>query len=55
MTQHEAQIWNLAIDAALQEHHKGIIAIRALMIRPTVTVDHIGTTTKQEVKLDEDC
>lgn len=53
MTPEQALIWNMAIDAAAKAHHKGFGAIVALKIKFAVTVEHIGTTTKQEVEVRE--
>lgn len=44
-------IWNAAIEAALKEHHKGIGAIRELKKKFVVTVEHVGTTSKQDVQV----
>ena len=51
MTYEQAQLWNIAILKAIEAYPKGIGAIRALAIPMTVTVEHIGTTTNQEVKV----
>ena len=53
MTTEQAMIWNMAIDAAAKAHHGGIGAILALKKKFFVTVDHIGTTTMQNVEVDE--
>lgn len=53
MTTEQAIIWNMAIEAAAKAHHEGIGAILALKKKFVVTVDHIGTTTKQEVEVEE--
>lgn len=49
MTPHEAEIWNAAIKAACQRYEDGIGAIRALRIPHVVTVEHVGTTSRQDV------
>lgn len=49
MTPQEAYIHNRAIKLALDKYPKGMGAIRALLIKESVTVEHIGTTTVQEV------
>lgn len=49
MNPQEAHTWNAAIDAALSKYKEGKGAIKALRVKHAVTVDHIGTTTKQEV------
>lgn len=49
MTEQEARAWNAGIEAAARAYKNGIGAILALKVRYAVTVDHIGTTTKQEV------
>lgn len=49
MTEHEARIWNAAIEAAVKAYPDGITAIRALRARFAITVEHIGRSTKQEV------
>lgn len=54
MTHDQAQLWNIAIMKAIESYPKGIGAIRALKVPMAVTVEHIGTTTKQEVTV-EDC
>lgn len=43
-----ALIWNNAIDAALSAYPDGRGAILELKKKFYVTVEHIGTTTKQE-------
>lgn len=43
-----ALIWNNAIDAALNAYPYGRGAILELKKKFYVTVEHIGTTTKQE-------
>jgi len=53
MTTDQAIIWNAAINAAAMEYYKGIGAIRQLRKKFVVTVEHVGTTTKQEVSVDE--
>lgn len=52
MTEHEAQIHNNAINAALAQYANGIGAIKALRVRHAVVVEHSagGHATKQEVK-----
>lgn len=49
MTRAQAIAYNQAIDEAVAAYSKGIGAIKALKIKQVVTVEHIGTTTKQEV------
>lgn len=49
MTPHDANTWNAAINAAIREYKNGIGAIKALKMKHAVTVEHIGTTTKQDV------
>ena len=49
MTLQEAYIHNRAVNMALDNYHKGIGSIRALLIKQVVTVDHIGTSTKQDI------
>lgn len=49
MTIAEAIAYNQAITDAVAAYLKGIGAIKALKIKQVVTVEHIGTTTKQEV------
>lgn len=49
MTPEQAQVWNEAINSALRAYQKGYGAIEALKVRYAVMVEHIGTTTKQEV------
>lgn len=49
MTPKEAYIYNTAIKHALDKYPKGMGAIRSLLIKDGVTVEHIGTTTVQEV------
>ncbi len=51
MTTDQAIIWNAAIDAAAMEYYKGIGAIRQLKKKFVVTVEHTGTTTKQDVEV----
>jgi len=53
MTTDQAIIWNAAINAAAMEYYKGIGAIRQLRKKFVVTVEHIGTTARQEVSVDE--
>lgn len=53
MTHDQAQLWNIAILKAIEAYPKGIGAIRALAVPMTVTVEHIGTTTKQEVSVEQ--
>lgn len=43
-----ALIWSNAIDAALSAYPMGIGAILELKKKFYVTVEHIGTTTKQD-------
>ena len=49
MTPDQAIAYNRAINDAVAAYSKGIGAIKALKIKQVVTVEHIGTTTKQEV------
>lgn len=49
MTPHEARIYNMAITDALTQYKNGIGAILALKARHAVTVDHVGTTARQDV------
>lgn len=51
MNAEQAQWFNHGIEAALKEHHKGIGAIRQLKKKFVVTVEHVGTTTKQDVQV----
>lgn len=53
MTTEQAIIWNMAIEAAANAHNEGIGAILALKKKFVVTVEHIGTTTMQNVEVDE--
>lgn len=46
---HNTITWNTAIQAALREYSNGKGAIKELMVKEVVTVEHVGTTTKQEV------
>lgn len=50
MNEHDAAIWNAAIDAALREYKNGVFAIHKLRAKHVVTIEHIGRSTKQEVK-----
>lgn len=49
MTHEQALAHNRAIELAVANYSKGIGAIKSLRINTVVTVDHVGTTTKQEV------
>lgn len=49
MTHAKALAYNQAINDAVAAYKNGIGAIKALRIKHVVTVEHIGTTTKQEV------
>lgn len=49
MTNAQAIAYNQAIADAVAAYKHGIGAIHALRIKHVVTVEHIGTTTKQEV------
>lgn len=49
-----ATIWNLAIEAAVKEYPKGIGAIQELKKKFIITVDHIGTTSRQEVVIKDE-
>lgn len=51
MTPHEAQIYNRAIDDAVKQYKNGIGAILQLKKQFVVTVEHIGTQTKQDVQV----
>jgi len=53
MTTDQAMIWNAAIDAALQAYKQGYGGIAQLKKRFVVTVEHVGTTTKQDVQVEE--
>lgn len=53
MNAEQAMIWNMAIEAAAKAHHGGIGAILQLKKRFAVTVEHVGTTTKQDVEVKE--
>ncbi len=53
MTTDQAVIWNMAIDAAAKAHHCGIGAILTLKKKFAVTVEHVGTTTAQNVEVKE--
>lgn len=50
MTLQEARAYNRAISDAVNAYKHGVGAIRALRLREVVTVEHVGTTTTQEVK-----
>lgn len=50
VTYEQALIYNKAIEDALREYKNGIGAIRQLKLKFAVDVEHIGTTTKQEVR-----
>lgn len=54
MTPEQAHIWNVAVDSAVREYKNGIGAIMALRKSFTVTVEHIGRSTKQEVTVNEE-
>ena len=49
MTPDQASAYNKAIDDAVMAYKGGIGAIKALKVKQVVVVDHVGTTTKQEV------
>lgn len=49
MTEHEARVWNAAIDEAVRQYKNGVGAIKQLKIPYVVVVEHVGTTTKQDV------
>ena len=49
MNEYESRVWNAALDAAIKAYPQGIGAIHALRARYAVTVEHIGSSTKQEV------
>jgi len=53
MTTDQAMIWNSAIDAALQAYKQGYGGIAQLKKRFVVIVEHVGTTTKQDVQVEE--
>ena len=55
MTSEQAHIWNAAIEQAARTYPQGAEAILALRKRFVVTVQHIGRSTKQEVRIEEDC
>lgn len=50
MTYEQALAYNKAIEDALREYKNGIGAIRQLKMKFAVDVEHVGTTTKQEVR-----
>lgn len=54
MTDQSVMIWNMAINAACKAYSAGIGAIEALRVPVSVTVEHIGTTTRQEVEVGND-
>ena len=54
MTSAQALIYNQAIKDAVAQYPNGIGAIKALTKRITVTVEHQGRSTIQEVQV-EDC
>lgn len=54
MTPAQAIIYNQAIKDAVSQYHNGIGAIKSLTKRITVTVEHVGRSTIQEVEV-EDC
>lgn len=49
MTHEQAIAYNQAIEDVLRVYKQGIGAIRALKIKQVVVVDHVGTTTRQDV------
>ena len=49
MTPDQAHIHNRAIDLAVAQYQFGIGAIQQLRVKYAVTVEHVGTTTTQEV------
>lgn len=49
MTPQEAEIHNRAIEMALKAYQRGKGAIKSLRVKYAVTVEHVGTTTKQDV------
>lgn len=53
MTPHEARIYNMAITDALTQYKNGIGAILELKKKFTVTVEHVGHSTKQEVTVSD--
>lgn len=50
MTYEQALAYNKAIEDALRAYPKGIGAIRQLKLKFAVDVEHVGTTTKQDVR-----
>lgn len=54
MNQHDAEIWNAAIRECVRRYRYGVDEIKAMHLQPTVTVEHVGTTTKQDVRYDDD-
>ena len=54
MTPAQALIYNQAIKDAIAQYPHGIGAIKSLTKRITVTVEHVGRSTIQEVEV-EDC
>jgi hypothetical protein len=54
MTQNEAHVWNNAINAAIMQYRHGIGAIHRLKIPYSITVEHIGATTTQDIVYDTD-
>jgi len=53
MTVEQAMIWNAAIEEAAKKYLNGLGAILQLKKQFVVTVEHIGTTTKQNVDVME--
>ena len=53
MTPEAAAIYNAAILDAVNQYKNGIGAIMALKKNIVVTVEHVGRSTKQEVRVDE--
>ena len=53
MTPAQAIIYNQAIKDAVSQYHNGIGAIKSLTKRITVTVEHQGRSTKQEVEVED--
>lgn len=49
MTYEQAIAYNQAIEDALRAYKQGIGAIIALKIKQVVVVEHVGTTTRQDV------
>lgn len=50
VTYEQALAYNKAIEDALREYKNGIGAIKQLKLKFAADVEHIGTTTKQDVR-----